>query len=156
MARRKQKKTRRRDKAISITGLAESLMIANVGTTAAFNLNLKDFIMDGWTAGSTGLASHPNQLSLYEIVYGNASLTTTVQVPQTGYGQGTTSMTTTFVPGSNTDVIMQNLRNNWVPALIQGTLIPVGFRVSKRVLRKPIAQANKLLKQAGLRSMVKV
>jgi hypothetical protein len=155
MARRKQKKTRRRDTAISITGLAESILIANVGTVAAFNLNLKDFIMDGWTAGSTGLATHPNQLSLHEIIYGNASQTSTVQLYNPGTG-GTTSQSVTLTPGSNLEVITQNLRNNWVPALIQGTLIPVGFRVSKRVLRKPIAQANKLLKQAGLRSMVKV
>ena len=152
---RKKKVSRRRDKAISITGLAESIMIANVGTTAAFGLSLKDFVMDGWTATSANLANHPNQLSLHELIYGNKSQTTTIALPSAGYGSPT-SQTVTLTPGSNTEVIMQNLRANWVPAVIQGTLIPVGFRVSKRVLRKPIAQANKLLKQAGLRSMVKV
>jgi len=156
MARKKNKAPRRRDTAISITGLAESIMIANVGTMSAFNLSLKDFLMDGWSATSTGLAAHPNQLSLHEMIYGNASQTTTVQLPGTSYGAGQQPQSITVVPGSNTEVVMQNLRNNWVGLLVQGIAIPTGFRVSKRILRKPIAQANKLLKSAGLRSMVKV
>ena len=153
---RKKKAVRRRDKAISITGLAESVMIANVGTSAAFNLSLKDFLMDGWTATSTGLASHPNQLSLHEIIYGNASLTTTVFMPGSSPTSAGSMQPLTITPGTNTEVVLQNLRNNWVGLLVQGIAIPTGFRIGKRILRKPITQANKLLKQAGLRSMVKV
>lgn len=155
---RKKKTKRRKDTAISITGLAEGLMLANVATSGLFNLSLKDWAMDGWTAGSTGLAAHPNQLSLYEMIYGNASQTTTIAIPSaTGaYGTGATTQTVTLTPGSNTEVITQNVRNNWLPMAIQSVAIPVGFRVGKRFLRKPIRLGNKLLKQAGLRGMVKI
>jgi len=157
MARGKKKQKRRKDTAVSITGLAEGLMLANVATSGLFNLSLKDWAMDGWTAGSTGLAAHPNQLSLYEMIYGNASQTVSVALPGGGgYGTGPSSTTMTLTPGSNTEVITQNARANMFPMITQSILIPVGFRVGKRFLRKPIRMGNKLLKQAGLRQMVKI
>lgn len=157
MARGKKKQKRRSDKAVSITGLAEGLMLANVATSGLFNLSLKDWAMDGWTAGSTGLALAPEQLSLYEMIYGNASQTVTVALPGAGgYGMGPTSTTTTLTPGSNFETITRNARNNAFPMIAQSVLIPVSFRVGKRIFRKSIGMGNKLLKQAGLRQMVKI
>jgi len=153
---RKKKKTRRRDTAISITGLAEGLMMANVATTGLFNLSLRDWAMDGWTNATQNLATHPNQLSLYEMIYGNQNLTQTVTVPQGGYGTGTTTQSVTLIAGSNTETIANNARNNAFPMIAKSIMIPVGFRVGKRFLRKPIRMGNKLLKQAGLRGMVKL
>jgi len=126
-------------------------MLANVGTNAAFNLSAWDFVTDGWGAGATTKATGANQLSAWEMIYGNASSTTSVYLPGAG---GSQSITVT--PGSNADVVMQNLRNNWLPAVIQGVAIPVGFKVGRKMLRKPIAMGNKLLKTAGLRSMVRI
>ena len=154
---KKKKTSRRRDTAVSIPGLAEGLLLANVATTGLFNLSLKDWAMDGWTAGSTGLAAHPNQLSLYEMIYGNASQTSTIALPSMGgYGTGPTTQTVTLTPGSNTEVITQNARANIFPMVAQSIAIPVAFRVGKRFMRKPIRMGNKLLKQAGLRRMVKI
>ena len=150
MARRKKQTKRRKDTAISITGLSEALLLANVGSKAAFGLSAWDFISDGWGASSTTKATGANQLSLWEMVYGNAASSTTLYLPS---GQ---SQTVTMTPGSNAEVVMQNLQNNWMPAVIQSVAIPVGFRVGKRLLRKPIRMGNKLLKQAGLRGMVKI
>lgn len=150
---RKKKTRRRRDTAISITGMAEALMLANVGTKAAFNLSAKDWLMDGWTAGSTGSALGAGQLSLHELIYGNNVTMLGFTNPQTGqqYGGGTVPQTI-----SNTDVVMTNLRNNWMPAVIQSVAIPVGWRLGKRLLRRPINMGNKMLKQVGLRSVVKI
>ena len=151
MARRKKAKApRRRDKAISITGMAEAVMLANVGTQAAFNLSAYDFMADGWTSGTAGKATGLGQISLHELIYGNATKTVSI-----GYGGGSTT-TTSLTGTSNMDIVVSNLQANWVPALIQSVAIPVGFRIGKRVLRKPIAMGNKALKEAGIRSMVKI
>ena len=154
MARTKKNKTqRRRDTAVSITGLAEAAMIANVGTMAAFNLSAWDFLSDGWTTASAGKAHGLGQISLHELIYGNYATTAAVSMAGGGYsGGGSTTLTTT----GNSAIVMANLQNNAFPAIIQAVAIPVGFRVGKRLLRRPIAMGNKLLKQAGLRSMVKI
>ena len=146
---RKKKKSRRRDTAISVTGLAEAVMLANVGTKAAFNLSAYEFITDGWGQGSSSATGY-GQISLYEMIYGNT--VRMAALPSAG-GSG---YTTGLSAQSNTDVVISNLQNNWMPALVQSVAIPVGFRVGKRLLRKPISMGNKLLKQAGLRSMVKI
>jgi len=130
-------------------------MLANVGSQAAFNLSAWDFVTDGWGAGATTKATGANQLSAWEMIYGNASSTTSVYLPGMGGSAGTTSYVTA-IPGSNAEVVMENLRNNWLPAVIQGVTIPVGFKIGRKMLRKPIAMGNKLLKQAGLRGMVRI
>lgn len=127
-------------------------MLANVGTKAAFNLSAKDWIMDGWAAGSTS-ATQFGQLSLYEMIYGNTvQLIAPVAMAGGGYSTGTTGVS----PQSNTDVIIANIQANWMPAVIQSVAIPVGWRLGKRLLRRPINMGNKLLKQVGLRSVVKI
>ena len=146
---RKKKKTRRRDTAVSLTNLAEAVMLANVGTKAAFNLSAWDVVTDGWGQGASS-ATNYGQLSLYEMIYGNT--VKLAALPSSGGSGYTTSLSTQ----SNTDVVLNNLQNNWMPALVQSVGIPVAFRVSKRLLRRPISMGNKLLKQAGLRSMVKI
>ena len=146
---RKKKKSRRRDTAVSVTGLAEAVMLANVGTKAAFGLSAWDWVSDGWGQGSSSATAY-GQLSLYEMIYGNT--VRMAALPSAG-GSG---YTTGLSAQSNADVVLTNLQNNWMPAVVQSVAIPVGFRVGKRLLRKPISMGNKLLKQAGLRSMVKI
>ena len=150
---RKKKQKRRRDNAISITGTAEAIMLANVGTNAFFGLNAWDWATDGWTSATAGQATGLGQLSLHEMIYGNKT-GSAVTVAGGQYGSG--SMTLTAPTGSNLSVITANVQQNWVPAVIQSVAIPVGFRVGKRMLRKPLRMVNKGLKMAGIRDMVKV
>ena len=169
MARQKKSKTpRRKDKAVSLTGLAEALMLANVGTRAAFGLSAWDWATDGWTANSAGKAHGAGQLSLHELIYGNYSGITTVGMAGgSGYGSGGSGSMAPIVGGGNTpapsllstpnmDIVTENIKNNWLPAVIQGVAIPVGFKLGKRFLRKPITMGNKLFKQIGVRGMVKI
>lgn len=155
LARRKQKKTRRRDNAVSITGLAEAVMLANVGTRAAFNLSAWDFLSDGWTAASAGKAHAAGQISLHELIYGNYGAAS-VALAGGAYTGSTSVGTVSAVTSPMMDIVTTNIKANWLPAMIAGVTIPVSFRIGKRVLRKPIAMANKALKAAGVRSMVKV
>ena len=85
MARKKNKKSRRRDSAVSITGLAEAVMLANVGTQGAFGLSAWNFLSDGWTSGTTGRAYGAGQLSLHELVYGNYGQTGAVALAGGSY-----------------------------------------------------------------------
>jgi len=152
---RKKKKTRRRDNAISLTNMAEALMLADVGTKAAFNMGVWNWVSDGWTSGSSGRAYGPGQISLHELIYGNYATSGMTAIAGGGYGSvggSTTALSST----SNVDVAMSNLQNNWGPALVKSILIPVGFKVGRRALSRPIRMGNKLLKQAGLRSVVKI
>ena len=142
MARRKkQTKRRRGNSAISITQVAEGLMIANVGTQAMFNTNAWDFLTAGttlnpntkWTAQGTKV------ISLKELIAWPSSAT----------GGSMAGM-------SAGEVIMSNVKENALQAGISALLIPVGFKVGRRLLRRPISMGNKLLKQAGLRSVVRL
>ena len=153
MARRKAKKTRRRDKAVSITGMAEAVMLANVGTQAAFNLSAWDFVTDGWTTATAGRAYGAGQISLHELVYGNYS-----QAAPIAIAGGSTSYQSPagLATGTTGSIVMDNIANNWMPALVKSIAIPAGFKISRRIFRKSITQGNKLLKAAGLRSMVKI
>lgn len=138
---KKNKPKRRRDTAISITGLAEGLLIANAGSQAAFNTNAWEFLTAGtqlnpntsWTGQGT------KTISLKELIAWPSSATGGTMA---GMSQG--------------QVVMSNLKENWMNAVISAVVIPVSFRVSKRLLRRPIAMGNKLLKQGGLRGMVKI
>lgn len=115
-------------------------MIANVWTNALFQ-------NDAWNFLTAGTALNPdaswtgqgeNVISLKELIMWPAAATS-----------GST------VTASRLEVIQNNVSGEWFNATIQSTLIGVGGRVLRRVARKPIAMGNKLLKQAGLRSMVR-
>ena len=54
------------------------------------------------------------------------------------------------------DVIQYNFKNNWLEATIQSTATGVGFMVAKKLTRKPRFMANKMLKQLGVGTMVRI
>ena len=154
MARLKQKKTRRRDKAVSLTGVAEALMLANVGTQAAFNLNAWDFVSDGWSTATAGRAGGAGQISLHELIYGNFATAGSLGTVSAGTYQSAGS--SYAITQSSGDVVWQNIQNNWMPALVKSVAIPVVFKASRKALSRPIRMGNKLLKQIGLRGQVKI
>ena len=143
MARRKkQRRSNPNKNAISIINGVEGVMIANVWTKALFQ-------NDAWTFLTAGTALNPdaawtgqgeNTISLKELIMWPFSAT--------GDGQANTA--------SRLEVIQNNVSGEWFNATIQSTLIGVGGRVLRKVASKPIRMGNKLLKQAGLRSMVRV
>ena len=141
MARRKQKRRSNPNKSsISIINGIEGVMIANVWTNALFK-------NDAWTFLTAGTALNPtarwtgqgeNVISLKELI---------MWAPGATEGSGVTA--------SRLEVIQNNVSGEWFNATIQSTLIGVGGRVLRKVARKPIRMGNKLLKQVGLRSMVR-
>ena len=141
MARRKkQRRSNPNKNAISIINGVEGVMIANVWTNALFK-------NDAWTFLTAGTALNPDSpwtgqgepvISLKELIQWPTSATA---------GSGVTA--------NRLEVIQNNVSGEWFNATIQSALIGVGGRVLRKVARKPIRMGNKLLKQAGLRSMVR-
>jgi len=54
------------------------------------------------------------------------------------------------------DMIAYNFKDNWLEATISSTLTGVGFMAAKKLTRKPRSMANKMLKQLGVGTMVRI
>ena len=52
------------------------------------------------------------------------------------------------------DVIGQNLKDNWFEMAIKSALLGVGFRMGKKILRKPLTAGQKTLNMMGLKGAV--
>jgi len=139
MARRKQKRRSNPNKnAISVINAVEGVMIANVWTNALFQNDAWNFLTAGTAlnpdAAWTGQTSEV--ISLKELLMWNSDLAT---------------------PGDKTRMaqIQENVSGSWFNATIQSALIGAGGQLIRKVARKPIRLGNKVLKQIGLRSMVR-
>ena len=142
MARKKARKApRRKNSAISVINAVEGLMVANVWTQAAFK-------NDAWTFLTAGTALNP---SARWIGQGEAVISLKELI---SWPAGATAGST--VTASRGEVIWNNLESEWFSAVINSTLIGVGGKVLRKVARKPIRMGNKLLKQVGIRDMVRI
>ena len=142
MARRKkQRRSNPNKNAISVINAVEGVMIANVWTNALFK-------NDAWTFLTAGTVLNPDAkwtgqgepvISLKELIMWKPGATAN--------GGSVTA--------TRLEVIQNNVSGEWFNATVQSTLIGVGGRLIRKVARKPIRMGNKLLKQVGLRSMVR-
>ena len=151
---KKNKKSKpKRDKAISLIGVAESIAVGEVISRGTVGVGLFDFFIDGWGgAGATRKAQGPNQISLYEMIYGNTLSTPTVYtVGGSIGGPGTTG-------GTTLQVIENNIRTNGWRTLGGLVLVPFGFRMLKRAVTKSGLRnnTNKLFDMIGVRNEVKM
>ena len=142
---RKAAPRRRASKSVNITNTAQSLILANAMTEGLFGTNLAQFVTgytdSGFRPGSDG-ASTITAPELLGFSRNGWSLS------RVGGNYGT---------GSNfTKAVKYNLQNHG--GKMVGTLIvvPIAFKVGSKLLARPRRDANKLLKMAGLSSMVKV
>jgi len=122
-------------------------MIANLATTTLLGVNVRDFFLagtafsnkyaSGYQSGVTGPGSgnHNYQITLNEILRGS-------QYPSKGaspVGFGT--------------AITKNAKDNAMALIGGAILIPIGFRLVKKITSKPRAQANRLLKNVGIKEL---
>tara|TARA_R110000803_G_scaffold210646_1_gene283020 strand:- start:1818 stop:2237 length:420 start_codon:yes stop_codon:yes gene_type:complete len=135
MARRKVKaKSRRKSNTqVNLLGIAESALIANVITTGLFNTNLTQFVTGNTGSskfGSDGssVMSLPELLGVGSVKFGG------------NYGTGK----------SFTTQVKANFEASWFGMAQQLILIPVGFKVAKKLTNQPRRTANKMLKMTGL------
>lgn len=156
-ARRKTKKPARRrtKKGLNVVNTAQSLIIMNATTKAFFGLDAIQFAGAGWllpnTAGGTLANPMPGNswgITAKELVSGFTGM-------GQGFGQSGSSGYTNDLAGLN-KAIRGNLSRNGAQALATVVLVPVAFKVGKKLTSKPRRDANKLLKMAGLQSVVSV
>ena len=149
MAKRRARKTKRRaKKGFSIIEGAQTYMLASAVTNTMFNVNLKDFFLadhveTGVAAGSYGTGA---QITMKELL----STTQVTGITQNRLGQTYTST------GDTMSIIQQNLKNNWVQGATSMIVIPLGFKIGKRLGRQAINKSNKLLRDLGVYSTVAV
>jgi len=141
MAKRKAKRRRSNGNgSISIINTVEGLMIANVWSEALFKNNAWDFLTAGTPLNpdTRWIGQGEARISLRELVTWPPGATT-----------GST------VTASRLEVITDNISGEWFPTVVNSTLIGVGATVLRKFARKPIRMGNKILKQVGLRDMVR-
>ena len=164
LARRKSKKrtTRRRVKPmLKVLPALEGYVLANIATQNLFNSNPLQFLLGdlnasvGSNPNALALAMGPNHsgISLKELLMNSMSTATTGTYqtsvsgkPQTGTTYGST--------GGVLDAVQANFMNNMGNIIVGTAMSTAGFRIAKKVLRKPINMANKSLRQFGLGATV--
>ena len=151
--RKKKNKPVKRDKAISLLGLTEAYVMGDIVSRGTTGSSLWDFFVDGWNPNSARKGQGINQLTLYEMIYGNTATSGTVAVAGGGYASGTGGGT--VAGNSSLDVISTNIKNTWFMTGAQLVLVPIGFRVLKRATSGFRREMNKGFKMAGIRSEVK-
>lgn len=145
MPRRKKTRSRRRKQGISILGASEALLMGSAIFRGLFNNTITGFFMPS-TMGSNVAYANEGQIGSGGWGYGN-----TVTLNEFwGAGQQSTNAT----PVSQQ--IMENLRANWVQMAGTMILVPLAFRVGKKLAAPAINQTNRLLRDVGVARVVKI
>jgi hypothetical protein len=146
---------------LKILPALEGYVLANIATQNLFGSNPVNFLLGdlnssvGSNPNALALAMGPNHqgISLKELLMNSMSTmstgTTTSQV------SGKPIATTTYgQTGGVLDAVQQNFMNNMGNIIVGTAMSTAGFRIAKKVLRKPINMANRSLRQFGLGSTV--
>lgn len=147
---------------LKILPAVEGYVLANIATQNLFNSTPLSFLLGDLNSsvGSSNpnalqLAMGPNHqgISLKELLTNSMSYQTTSQSYSavSGKVQTTTSYGQT---GGVLDTVQQNFMNNMGNIIVGTAMSTAGFRIAKKVLRKPISMANRSLRQFGLGSTV--
>ena len=149
----------------------ESYMIANVATQNLMGGNPFQVILGDLNAqagaGALGqlMGPQPGILTLKELVTGSANaMSGSVGGMQVSYGPTSGSSSLANVTGgqivtagsSPIDILTSNFSSNIGNIVIGTALTSAGFRVASKVLRKPKAKMNKLLRDVGLGTTVQL
>jgi hypothetical protein len=130
---------------LSLTGTAETLIIANAGTKALFGMGAIPWVTEGWLTPKSSASVNSWNLSLSELVKG--------MIPGgESFGMsGNVSHGWTNDFGGVTRAVMRNLQQNGAQSVATAIVTPIAFKMAKKVFRRPISSANRLLKSSGVR-----
>ena len=141
----KNTKTRRsnRNTGINVLNVIEAYMLTSVATRTLFNVDPTTFLI-GNQSNSFNAAGQA-QLSLAELFKRNVATTG----GRTIGGQGATAIMGPF------DQVKSNLQANWIKGASGFILIPLAFKLGKKLSSRGRAKINRGLKDAGLKGTVK-
>jgi len=141
---KRKKTTRRRKQGVNLVNLAQSAIIANATTEGLFGVNLAEFLtgrVDGkFNPGADGYST----ITLPELLGFSKS---GFSFDKIGGNYGGMS----FAKG-----VQYNFARKGPQMLATLVIVPGAFKVAEKLTAKPRRDANKLLKMAGLNTVVKV
>ena len=134
---------------LNVLNTAQSLVIANAATKGLFGTDVASFALDGWARPMTPGSNNSWELSAAELIKG--------MIPGgMGFGQSGQHAWTNDASGVIA-AMRRNLQVHGGQAVATMIVAPIAFKAAKRVLGKPLINpANRLLKQAGLATVVKI
>lgn len=146
----KNKRRSRRSRGLNAVDFAETLLLTNAGTKAIFGTTVGEFFLEGTLINpQSSLYGNSDQITMRELIQG--------LIPGgKGFGMGATFGTGKGNLADLSTAIQANIAKNGVTSLIQAVTIPLAFRIGKRLTSKPRASMNRLLKDVGIKNMVRV
>ena len=127
MARRRKSSPRRRSRTTSLLNVAESYAYANVLSQGLMGTSPVGFVTGATDLGiKTGYSSAGVGMVTMEVGGGQISLGDIVSAPDQAFG-----------------IVQNNFMNNYQTMAVQSLGIGIGFRLGKRLLRRPISNVNR-------------
>lgn len=148
---------------LKVLPAVEGYVLANVATQNLFGGNPLQFILGdlnasapaGGNALAMAMGPQPGVISLKELLTGSMNTAVSTTSSSSVFGKPTTS-TSYGTAGGVIDTVSQNFMNNIGNIVVGTALSTAGFRVAKRVLRKPINMANRQIRAMGLGSTIQL
>jgi hypothetical protein len=129
MARRKKASRRRSPRSVSLLNVAESYAYANILTSGLMGTTPVGFVTGatdlGYKMTSVGIGMRPEQ-QLSVVGGGAISLGDIVSAPDQAFG-----------------IVQSNFMNNYQQMAVQSIGVGIGFKLGKRLLRRPISNVNR-------------
>ena len=136
MARRKSKSRRRRDTSIKLLNVMEAYAYADIGSRGIMGASPWEVITGGSSVGTS---------KVYDSGLGLTSMVST------GVGQEVTLTEMLQHPDMAFSAMQSNAMANWQAMVIGSLGVSVGFKLGKRLMRRPIANVNKnIFKPLGI------
>ena len=133
------RRSRSNSKSTSVLALAESALIANAVVSASTGLGIMEFATN---KGSGGGSFNITAREMIDGLFGG------------GAGIYAPSATKQGIDATVGGVMTHNLKKNAIPLIAQLVLIPVGFRMGKKWLGKPLINPiNKVLRNASIKGV---
>jgi len=136
MARRKSKSRRRRDTSIKLLNVMEAYAYADIGSRGIMGASPWEVITGGSSVGTS---------KVYDAGLGLTSMVST------GVGQEVTLTEMLQHPDMAFSAMQSNAMANWQAMVIGSLGVSVGFKLGKKLMRRPIANVNKnIFKPLGI------
>ena len=151
---------------IKVRALAETYMGLNLVTQNLMGGNPFQVILGDLNASSQGgyagglMGPQPGVITIKEMLTGTMNTIGSSQGQMQSWAQrGCSGSAGTSITTSSTaplDAVAMNFQNNLGNIVVGTALTTAGFRIANKVLRKPKAKMNKLLRDVGLGSTVQL
>ena len=125
----------RRSRGVNLLQTAETFLLLNAVSNGATGLGIIPFLTSNEKVGSSN--SSANRITLKELL-------TRFNTPHHG-----STLT-------ESDLVMKNIKANWMSMAGQMIAIPIAFRLGKKLAKPALTRTRALLKQAGLKDTVTV